>query len=39
MFLTFILSQLSRSAAYVWRPAVKIEDPELVSVLIPHAQY
>lgn len=39
MFLTLILSHLSRSTRFVWSPALNLEDRSVYSTLIPGAQY
>ncbi len=39
MFLSFILSSLSRSARFSWSPALDLDDRTIYSTLIPGAQY
>ena len=39
MFLSFILSRISRSARFSWTPALDLEDRAIYSTLIPGAQY
>ncbi|CUA84378.1 hypothetical protein Ga0061061_101367 [Chelatococcus sambhunathii] len=39
MLLTFILARLSRLHGYAWQPAVELDDPQLISTLIPDAQH
>jgi hypothetical protein len=39
MLLSFILSFFSRSKAFVWSPALDMSNNEVVSTLIPGAQY
>lgn len=39
MILSFVLSLLSRSSRYNWMPALDLSDSEVVSALIPGAQY
>ncbi len=37
MILSFLLSHLRRSRAFVWAPAVDLKDNEVLSALIPGA--
>jgi|SoiMethySBSTD1v2_1073268.scaffolds.fasta_scaffold746256_2 hypothetical protein len=39
MFLSFLLSRLSRPARFVWTPALDLSDHEVYSALIPGTQY
>ena len=39
MFLSFVLSYLSRPSRYVWSPSLDMTNNEVVSTLIPGAQY
>ncbi len=39
MFLSFLLARLSRSARFVWTPALDLRDHEIRSTLLPGAQY
>jgi hypothetical protein len=39
MLLSFILARLSRSARFVWSPALDLNDRVVYSALIPGAQY
>jgi hypothetical protein len=39
MFLSFVLSLLSRQPSYAWRPALDLSDSGVVSTLIPGGQY
>jgi hypothetical protein len=35
MMLSYLLTWLSRPAAYVWKPALMLDDPQIVSELTP----
>jgi hypothetical protein len=35
MLITFILSLMSGKRAYVWKPALTLNDPQIVSELVP----
>ena len=39
MFLSFILSRLSRRPAFTWRPSLDLSDNTIYSTLIPGTQY
>jgi hypothetical protein len=39
MFLTFLLSRLSRPVRFVWTPALDLSDHAVYSALIPGTQY
>ncbi len=39
MFLSFLLARLSRTARFVWTPALDLRDHEIRSTLLPGAQY
>ncbi len=35
MLLTYLLSILNGNGAYVWKPALTLDDPAIVSELVP----
>ncbi len=39
MIVTFVLSLLNRSPRFSWKPALDITDGQVVSTLLPGAQY
>lgn len=39
MFISLILSRLTRSARFSWSPALDFDDRTIYSTLIPGAQY
>ncbi len=39
MFVTFLLSLFNRTPRFAWTPALDLTDGQVVSTLIPGAQY
>ena len=39
MFLSYILSRLTRTRAYAWRPSIDLSDRHIACALIPHGQH
>lgn len=37
MFLATLISMFKAPKAYVWQPAVTLDDPVIVSALMPHS--